>query len=124
MIRDPELIRKILLRVEELPTGQFLSNINIDGYNPDVICEHVQLLKEAKFIDAQISHTRSQAGVLIVDNYVINRLSNDGHDFIENAKSDTVWKKAREQVTEKTGDVSLTVLKAVLAKTAMQIFGL
>lgn len=63
-------------------------------------------------------------GVQIVKSYAISRLLNDGHDFIENAKSDTVWKKARQEITEKTGDVSLTVLKAVLAKVAMQTFGL
>lgn len=124
MKRDPELIREILLRVEALPIGHFLSNIEIDGYSPDVIGEHVRLLQEVGFIDAQVSRGNSQMGVMIVVDYAINRLLNDGHDFIENAKSDTVWKKAREQVAEKTGDISLTVLKAVLAKTAMQAFGL
>ena len=124
MQRHSDLIREILLRVEALPTGQFLSNIEIDGYSPDVIGEHVRLLQEAKFIDAQIANRRSQMGVAVVGNYIISRLLNDGHDFIENAKSDIVWKKAKEQVAEKTGDVSLAVLKAVLAKTAMQLLGL
>ncbi|MEO0738524.1 MAG: DUF2513 domain-containing protein [Cyanobacteria bacterium J06649_12] len=124
MNRDPELIREILLRVEELSIGQFLANIEIDGYGSDVIGEHVRLLQEAGFIDAQLSKASSSMGVTIVAGYAINRLLNDGHDFIENAKNDTVWKKAREQVAEKTGDVSLGVLKAVLAKTAMQILGL
>jgi DNA-binding transcriptional ArsR family regulator len=124
MKRDPDLIREILLRTEALPIGHFLSNIEIDGYSPDIIGEHVRLLEEAEFIDAQIARSQSQMGVTIVGSYAINRLLNDGHDFIENAKSDTVWKRAREQVAEKTGDVSLTVLKAVLAKTAMQVLGL
>lgn len=124
MKRDLELIRELLLRVEALPVGHFLSNIEIDGYSPDVIGEHVRLLQEAGFIDAKVSKGNSQMGVTIVVGYAIDRLLNDGHDFIENAKSDTVWEKAREQVAEKAGDVSLTVLKAVLAKTAMQLFGL
>lgn len=124
MKRDPELIREILLRTEALPIGQFLSNIEIDGYSADVIGEHVRLLQEAGFLDAQVFRGNSQMGVTIVIGYAIDRLLNDGHDFIENAKSDTVWKKAKEQVAEKTGDVSLTVLKAVLAKTAMQLLGL
>lgn len=63
-------------------------------------------------------------GVQMVKSYAINRLLNDGHDFIENAKSDTVWEKARQEITEKAGDVSLTVLKAVLAKVALQVVGL
>jgi hypothetical protein len=124
MKRDPDLIREILLRVEALPIGHVLSNIEIDGYSQEVIAEHVRLLQEIGFIDAIIAHSRSQMGVLIVGTYAVERLLNDGHDFIENAKSDTVWKKAREQVGEKTGDVSLTVLKAILAKTALQVLGL
>jgi len=93
MKRDPELIRAILLRTEALPIGQFLSNIEIDGYSQDVIGEHVRLLQETGFIDAQVSRGNSQMGVTIVVGYAIDRLLNDGHDFIENTKSEQLLKK-------------------------------
>ena len=74
MKRDLELIREILLRVEALPVGHFLSNIEIDEYSPDVIGEHVRLLQEAGFIDAQVSRGNSHMRVNIVFGYAVNRL--------------------------------------------------
>ena len=124
MKRDLELIRAILLEVEELPIGQFLSSIEIEGHSDEVIAEHVRLLEEVNFIEAQLAHGRSNFGALQVKAYAITRLLNDGHDFIANAKNPTIWKKTTNFIQERGGDVSLAVTKAVMAKEALQLFGL
>ncbi|MGB3494556.1 MAG: DUF2513 domain-containing protein [Elainellaceae cyanobacterium] len=125
MKRNPEIVRAILLQVEALPIGHSLASIKWDGdEDEDVIAEHVRLLKEANYIDARIIEGMSSRGVKQVKVYSINRLLNDGHDFLANAKNESVWKQARTLIQEKGGDVSLAVLKALLAKVAMQQFGL
>lgn len=125
MKRNPDIVRAILLQVEALPIGHSLESIKQDGEEgEDVIAEHVRLLKEASYIDALISEGMNDIGVKQVTFYSINRLLNDGHDFLANAKNESVWKQARTLIQEKGGDVSLAVLKAILANVAMQQSGL
>ena len=124
MKRDLELIREILLRVEETPVGRSLSSpLKLDGYeNDNVVAEHVRLLKEAGYIEAQIAIGFNQVGVHQVQDFSITRLLNDGHDFIANAKNPTVWKKTIDFLASKGGDVSLAVVKGVAAKMAFEHF--
>lgn len=124
MKRDLDLIKEILLKVEAYPVGRSLSRIEVEGYKQDVISEHIRLLQESNYIDVDLLTSPSSHGVNQVDGYSINRLLNDGHDFIANAKSESVWTKAKSLVKEKGIDVSLAVFKAVLAKVTMQELGI
>jgi len=125
MKRDLELWRAILLRVEELSPGQELSApLNINGYDEEIIAEHVRLLKEANFIEAELVPGFNNIGVKQVQHYAIARLLNDGHDFIANAKNPAIWKKTIDLISNKGGDVSLAVFKGVLAKMASDYLGL
>lgn len=127
MKRDLELIRAILLKVEETPIGQPLSSpLKIDGYeDDDIIAEHVRLLHEKSYIDARITeefNSYDLAGLPRVESYTITRLLNDGHDFIADAKNPAVWKKTLDFMARKGSDVSLAVVKGVAAKMALEYF--
>jgi hypothetical protein len=130
MKRDLNLIKAILLLVEETPVGKTLScPLMIDGYeDEDVVSEHVRLLHEKCYIEAQIefdfnSYDLRGAPPRIL-RYTIIRLLNDGHDFIADAKNSAVWDKTIKFIADKGGDVSLTVVKGVLTKMAWETFGL
>ncbi|MDA0674389.1 MAG: DUF2513 domain-containing protein [Cyanobacteria bacterium] len=124
MKRDLELFKKILIQVEELPIGQILdSSKNIEGYEQEIVAEHVRLLEEANFIEAQISMGYLN-GVAVARRYSITRLLNDGHDFVANAKNPAIWKKTIDFLSKKGGDVSLAVFKGVLAKMTCDYLGL
>lgn len=122
MKREPELIRKILLEIQKQPVGKSISLLNIDGYQQDVIGEHVRLLVEGSFVDAKLFERKNMMSETIVDEYSISRLLNEGHDFLEIAQNDTVWEKAKKIIQDKGGDVSLSVFKGVLTKVASQYF--
>jgi hypothetical protein len=125
MTRDLELWRLVLLKVEELPPGRDLNApLQIDGYDDEVISEHVRLLDEAGFIESQIIISPNYLGMPQVEDYVIFRLLNDGHDFVANAKNPAIWKKTIDFLSNKGGDVSLAVFKGVLAKMASDYLGL
>ncbi|MBW4462015.1 MAG: DUF2513 domain-containing protein [Nodosilinea sp. WJT8-NPBG4] len=125
MKRDLELIRAILLRVEETPVGQSLSSpLTVDGYGNDVIAEHVRLLWEAGYIEAQVFLSPNQFGITQVEYYDITRLLNDGHEFVANAKNPAIWKKTVNLLSDKGGDVGLTVVKGIAMRMAFEHFGL
>jgi hypothetical protein len=127
MKRDIELIRAILLKVEEIPIGQTISSpLKINEYDEDIIAEHVRLLYEQGYIDARIVEefdSYDLVGSPQVESYTITRLLNDGHDFIADTKNPTVWKKTLDSIASKGGDVSLAIVKTVAAKIVSGYFG-
>jgi hypothetical protein len=85
---------------------------NIDGRSATEVSYHVQLLTDAGLLEAiDLSDT---AGL----DWRPTRLTYAGHEFIEAARKDTLWQKANSTVMERTGGLSLDVLKAVLLKFA------
>jgi hypothetical protein len=51
--RDQNLIRNILLDVENFPAGKWISLFEFEGKEQPEIAEHVQLLINAGFIEGQ-----------------------------------------------------------------------
>ena len=51
MRRDPELVRKVLLFVEEKGSRLFRGSIAIEGYERDAIVHHIYLLADGGFIE-------------------------------------------------------------------------
>lgn len=102
MKRGIELIRAILLKVEEIPIGQTISSpLEINEYDENVVAEHVRLLHEKGYIDARIVEefdSYDLVGSPQVESYMITRLLNDGHDFIADTKNPTVWKKTLDSI--------------------------
>lgn len=96
MKRDMELIRKILIYTEKLPAGE-ISGINSDDHSENEVAEHIALLEEAGLIDAVIRTDEKGCP----SDASIRRLTMEGHEFLSNAKNNTVWKKVLKQIKEK-----------------------
>jgi len=99
MKRDMDIIRNILLTVEE--SGEFHSRDDIEGY-------HIAIMKDAGLVVAAAHYTG--------DGYVggITRLTWHGHEFLDNARSPEIWNKLKEQLQEKMASVSFDVLMELL----------
>jgi len=52
----------------------------------------------------------------------VERLTWSGHEFLNNARSDTQWKRAKDIVVAKGGAVSFEILKAVLVQVVKATF--
>ncbi len=120
MKRDLDLIRKLVLAVEDLPTGTALEDFELEGYTPEQIGYHSYLAVDAglaKGIDVQ-----SQADTS--PNWQILHLTSAGHDFAAAARSETTWNKAKELVVSKGGSATLEVVKQVLVAVIKQGLGI
>lgn len=121
MKRDPDLIREILDYIEKNHDGvNYLTakGINIKDYDQVKISYHISLLHDAGLIIGKnTSSFRSPPF------WIIARLTNEGHDFLEAARNDTAWKKVKDTMVEAGGFV-LELAKPLLIKQLGEQFGL
>jgi len=109
------LIRLLLLEVEgEEPRP------DLSVYTEDQRVYHSALLIEAGLVHGIINtdHMDQPAATVIM------RLTWAGHEFLDAARNDTIWKKASEQIKKSGVDVTITLLKDILNQFLKQSLGL
>lgn len=114
MKRDPDVIRSIALATEDLRPGEVLSSMpNIDGHT---FAHHIQLMLDAGLIDARLQPFLSgeppATGVI--------RLTWAGADFLDAARSDTLWAKAKKSVIAPAASWTFDILTAWLKEQIAQ----
>ena len=120
MKRDMDLIRKIVLTLEEAPTGYAPENLQIEGYTDEQIGYHAYLMIDAGLATGghtDISGASSPFGFL-------NNLTWAGHEFAEASRDETRWKKAMGIVQDKGGSVTVSVLTQLLTTLMKKTLGL
>jgi hypothetical protein len=111
MKRDMDLARKILLELEQAPSfNQIveLKGIFKENYSKDQVYYHVMLLAQAGLIDA------NEGGSFQESRWFPLHLTWEGHDFLEAAKDNARWQKAKKIMREKGGGIVFEVLKTLL----------
>ena len=112
MKRDMDLCRRILLEVESDQDGEFSF---VDEYDPAVVNGHIRLLDDAGLID-----TSGSGNV----RWVVSGLTWAGHDFLDAARDEGRWTKAKERLADAGVGTSLTLLKEVLENLARKALSL
>jgi len=111
MKRDMELIRKILIAIEDYPEGYAPDPLKIGGYSDEEIEYHAYLLIDAGLargdVTTEIGRTSPMATIF--------KLTWSGYEFCQAAREDTRWKSAMGFVAEKAGSVTFAVLTELLA---------
>jgi len=105
-----DLARAILLQVEKNPYVNAPTTPKVEGYNNDQISYHIMLLAEAGLIKAMNCSTG--LGV----QWAATRLTYDGHEFLEKARSESVWQKAKALALDRAGTLSLEAIKIALSE--------
>jgi len=118
MKRDMDLIRELMLKLESLPM-EYGDNVpippdtaavQVDGYSFDQIAYHLDLIKQAGFIE----RSGSDLGIGIM----FKGLSWSGHDFVDSVRSPDVWDKTK-QAASAAGGFSVELL-VFAAKTYLE----
>lgn len=116
MKRDMDLVRDILLRVEQdgdAPVDGF------PGHSEDDVLEHIELVVEAKLLAGEVVRTMGGGGMALIE-----RLTWDGHDYLDEVRDATVWAKTKKMIAEKGGGASFAIVKALASRFVSQKFGL
>ena len=120
MIRDMELVRHLMLEVESQDSNFTCTPLQKLGYTENQIDYHLKLLVEEKLIDGEIHYFMGTRNPTII----IEKLSWSGHEFLDNARNESVWKETMKTVKEKGGSVAVGILTQLLTSAAKQQFGL
>lgn len=112
MKRDMEIVRQILFAVEDAsgPVGE------IPECPDSIFSYHTALLIEAGLATGDVSDgpdLQPMAGCIF-------RLTWTGHDFLDAARNDTVWRTAKEKVLKSGASWTFDLLKETLKSLAKQ----
>ena len=110
MRRDMTLIRELLLKLEGLPEApggvhQLVAGENemvVEGYSTAQVDYHLRLIEEAGFLR---TFSSGLDGRILFD-----RLTWDGHDFVDSVRSPEVWARTKKGA-EAVGGITLDLLK-------------
>lgn len=89
MKRDMDLIRQILIHIEELPQAALQNVPDFEGYTTARVIEHVRLLIDAGLI------TAIDASTLSGPDYINIKMTWHGHEFINTIRDPEIWKKTK-----------------------------
>jgi len=120
MKRDMDLVRKILLWAEIQEHGYVEGNPSIDGYSEEEIGYHVYLMYQANLVIAADTSAKGDKS----PNAILIGLSWLGHEFLDAAKDDTIWSKAKKTVLKTTTGITFDVLLEWLKAEVKRKIGL
>jgi hypothetical protein len=121
MERDWDLIREILIRLEEksdVKGGLQLKDWP-EGIRPKV-SYHVELMIDGGLVEGFVSKTLD----LGPDDFAIFRLTWNGHDFLNSIKNNTVWEKVKKVLVSKGISATIEIAKAIASKIILNEFQL
>ncbi len=112
MKRDLDLARQLLLDIENRGTDCSVSVLRTESnhQSEEQVRYHLRLLIDAgllKEID------RTSAGIPCV------RLTHDGHELLELARSENRWREAKYACQDRLGGLSLSVIRGILLRWAV-----
>lgn len=108
MKRDMDLFRKVLFEVEAIPPDMVhWMQFTVEGYSQDEVAYHARLAHDAGFILA-----RFLPGT---NDFAVQRLTYAGTEFLDAARSDTLWHKAKQTLLKNAGVLTVEGLKLALS---------
>ncbi|WP_278743185.1 DUF2513 domain-containing protein [Mitsuokella jalaludinii] len=115
---DYDLIREILLITEEHSNGK--NHILDSFYQKQIspipsnatIRTNIEYLRMSGYVQCKLTNK----GV-----YRIVDLTPKGRDYLDNIRSEKVWKKVKEMIRENAGTMSMDIVKNIAVKVAEEI---
>jgi hypothetical protein len=107
MVRDWELVREILVKLESLEPQEELGAEDIEGFDNRAVNHHLQIMMEAGLIEVIESQ--------LLDRWEgkATRLTWDGHEFLDQIRSETVWRKVKDRLSKEGLSASFHAIKTL-----------
>jgi hypothetical protein len=113
---DPELMREVLLDIEAIDAGLQFAGMP----DPPAKAEHMRLLIADGYLEGKV-HEDAGGRVFQID---VRGLTMKGHQFLANARNNTIWKKVIADAKERGLSVGVSVLNGLLEGAAKKYAGL
>ena len=114
MKRDWDLVRTILLRVEEQPnTTSLLRPNELSGYDEENVSYHIKLLIDAGLLTGIVSPSMNAPTLAMA-----RELTWEGHEFLDSIRNPGLWNAIKTKAREKAVDLTFDTIKA-LAKIVL-----
>lgn len=115
MKRDMDLVRSILLAMENGATGEFV----IEGYDAQTVGHHVLLMSQAGLVLAEDDTCFGQE----VTTAIAMDMTWQGHEALDAWRNDTVWAKTKERAAQ-VGGVGVGIMVEIAKGVLRQQLGL
>lgn len=109
-----DLVRQILLHATSEQGGYANVNPEIDGYTDDQIAHHIYLMWQAGLVEAADTSAMGSSSPTAM----LVSITWNGHDFLDAARSNTVWMQAKEMAKSVGGAISFELMKQLLISIA------
>lgn len=119
MKRDMDLVRLILMAIEEETQGFSPSDLTFEGFTQEQVGYHIYIMGQAELLEVADATTLGSSGPEAIPKC----LTWYGHEFLDAAREPTRWQKAKEML-EKAGGASIKIWMEVLTELVKQSVGL
>ena len=114
MKRDMDVIRRIAIETETLGYRNRLTGL--DGVSAEDFMNHAKLMVEAGLLEASIREFSD----LSTPRTDVFRLTWTGHEFLDSARNNTLWAKAKDSVIKSGMSFTFDLLRDYLKTQAAQ----
>lgn len=109
MKRDMDLVRKIMLKIEDEYAYTALYNLKVEDYTVEQIATHCKMLYEAGLIsDYKAFYSDNK-----LSNFGIGNLTWDGYEYLEKVRDNSRWKQIKDVAKEKGLPLAIEVIKKI-----------
>jgi len=114
---DWELVREILLKLEEIPEQEGrLMPTEFKPYDWEKVSYHIKLLAQAGLIEAECIKSVGSPPV-----YYAKCLTWQGHEFLNSVKTLSVWNKVKESARQRGINLTFEVIKTIVSKIVWEL---
>lgn len=119
MKRDMDLVRRILLALEQHESGFAPRDLKVEGYTEEQIGYHVYIMMEGELLKGANTTVRGSNS----PEAMASCLTWSGHEFLDAAREDGRWNEAKS-LLDTVGGAALAVWQTVLAKLVLKSLGM
>lgn len=125
MKRDLDLIRKILLAVEDTPYGELVYVEDLiekfnNLYDFSTISYQIGLLEDTYFIECD----RIPRMGSMVDGFIIYRLTSNGHNYLDSIRDDEIYKETKNKFGKFLSSATLETISSVASSVILAKLGI
>lgn len=121
MQRDLDLVRDLLkLAADSSEPHVDAYALSGDSVSRDLIAYHVRIMTQAGLIESYVKPD----GHPVPGACFINSLTWQGNDFLDNVRSDTIWREVKKKLASSVGSVSFEVLSSLASSVSLKLLGL